>query len=92
MIKVLAKKIKILGTIVDKILKKLMWGTIIRCILQGYLQMTLSSLFQSKSFPEMTLKEQLIACLMLIISLGAPPFSTYFMRSFSKHLNDETFQ
>lgn len=81
-LKLMSKKIDVIKNSVSKILSKLMWGSIIRFILQGYLQIAVSSLHSIQYFEELKLVSQIFAIVMIAITILAPLTSSIFMSKF----------
>ena len=69
-----------------------MWGSIIRCLLQGYLVMALSAFNSMETFANIGFINQITAIAMLLITIGAPLWSAFFMRMFKTNLNEEDFK
>lgn len=79
-VKILTKKIKVIKSVVEKVLKKLMWSTVIRALLQGYLMIALSSVYAVAHFSELTPMNKITSSMMIFITVAAPVFSAVFIQ------------
>lgn len=75
---VLAKHSEKIKQIISGILQKLMWGSVIRCLLQGYLVIALTSLQSTTIFTDLDIFAQMTSLLMIFVTLSAPVLAIYF--------------